>query len=77
MKDKIIFDQEAIWTYLYGRVFSIAARIKGIKYCKLSGRDCFCQIIGDGVRYHFGIDFIEHPPATVYLDCNYLTEASS
>lgn len=69
-----MFEQEPIWTFIYGKVFSIAARITKVNSCKLSGKECSCKIMGDGVQHHYGIDFPDHPPATLFISCNYLTE---
>ena len=54
---------------VYGLIYRIVQRAT-ISWIKLFGRkDYNCKLIGDGKIHHWGVNFKNHDPATITIEC--------
>ena len=66
---KIYLDDAPRYESYQGLLFRIVERTT-INWIRLNGKtDYNCVIIGDGKVQHWGIDFEDHDPATIVIEC--------
>lgn len=70
--DEIRVRQEEIKNYVYSVLYSIVLKANEVDGCIIGNKPCSCRILGDGQVHHYGVNST-YPPATVYLNCTYLS----
>ena len=70
----IPFEQKTRYVPKVGSIYEIIQKITVINPVSIRGFKSNCVIFGDGKVQHFGVQFEDFAPATVYLKCDTLEQ---